>query len=296
MSIHFDAENWICDTQSGIQCKSGGSSSQPAGNTTTVQKSDPWSGQQPYLEDLFRQAQVQFNNYHPQYFPGQTVAPFDPLQTQAINQTAQVAQNNPTAGNASSAVNNYLGGSYLNQQNPYFNQVAQSTLGQVVPQLESQFAAGNGMNRPGAAYAVGQGAASAVGNLAYQDYQNQQANQLKAAFLAPQIQSMPYTDIAQMFNAGAANQSQNQAGINADINKFNFQQSLPFEQMNQYANLISGNYGGTSTLTQPYFQNNSGSNAALGGLGGMALGGLLGGSSGAGIGGTLGSLAMLALL
>lgn len=48
------------------------------GSQTTTQKSTPWEGQQPYLRDLFRQAQGQFNQGPLQYYPGQTVAPFSP--------------------------------------------------------------------------------------------------------------------------------------------------------------------------------------------------------------------------
>jgi len=45
------------------------------GDTQTVQKADPWKGQQPYLKDIFKQSQDLYNNYAPEYFPGSTVAP-----------------------------------------------------------------------------------------------------------------------------------------------------------------------------------------------------------------------------
>lgn len=41
-------------------------------------KTEPWSGQQPYLKDLFAQAQGLYNQGPQQYYPGQTVAPFSP--------------------------------------------------------------------------------------------------------------------------------------------------------------------------------------------------------------------------
>lgn len=270
---------------------SGGGSS-PSGSTTTVQKSDPWSGQQPYLQDVMGQAQNQYDNYTPKYFPGNTVAGFTPFQNAAINGTAATALSNPTAANANSAINGYLNGDYLKQGNPYFQNVANTTMSTVVPQLESQFNNGYfGMNRPGAAYAVGKGASDAIGNLAYQDYQNQQANQLKAEFLAPSVQAMPYTDLSQLYNAGAQQQNQNQADINSAIDRFNFQQQLPYQKLNQYANLISGNYGGTSTLTQPYFQNSTG-NVLGGALGGAALGTMLMPGIGTAGGALLGGLMM----
>lgn len=52
------------------------------GGKTTVQKSDPWSGQQPFLRDIYNSAQSLYRYNQPEYFPGQTyVGPSD--QTQA---------------------------------------------------------------------------------------------------------------------------------------------------------------------------------------------------------------------
>jgi hypothetical protein len=48
------------------------------GNTTTLQKSDPWLQQQPYLLDIFKQAQAQYNNGPAQYF-GSTPLPAMPV-------------------------------------------------------------------------------------------------------------------------------------------------------------------------------------------------------------------------
>lgn len=48
-------------------------------NEQTV-KNEPWSGVQPYLKDIYQIAQNQFNAQGPQYYPGQTFAPLDPLQ------------------------------------------------------------------------------------------------------------------------------------------------------------------------------------------------------------------------
>ena len=47
-------------------CRFGGGSQ--SGSTTTVQKSDPWSGQQPYLTFGFNEAQNLFDSATPQYF------------------------------------------------------------------------------------------------------------------------------------------------------------------------------------------------------------------------------------
>lgn len=44
-----------------------GGGAKPSGSTTTVQKADPWEGQQPYLNEQFQAAQSLFNKRTPQY-------------------------------------------------------------------------------------------------------------------------------------------------------------------------------------------------------------------------------------
>jgi len=90
---------------------SGGSS-----NTTTVQKADPWSGQQPYLKDVFSQAKQFYHSgaLSPDFYPGQTVANQSPWSSQAIQMQADRA----LAGSASvqaaqSAVDGIVSGQAL---------------------------------------------------------------------------------------------------------------------------------------------------------------------------------------
>jgi len=78
---------------------------------TTTTTSDPWSGQQPYLQDLFTQAQGLFNQGPQQYYPGQTVAPFSPQTQMGMDLMTQRA----------------LGGS---QQQDIFGQYLSGQLGQ----------------------------------------------------------------------------------------------------------------------------------------------------------------------
>jgi len=58
---------------------------------TTTQESSPWEGQQPFLEDLFAQAQGLYQGGPQQYFPGQTVAPFSPQTMQGMDLMTQRA-------------------------------------------------------------------------------------------------------------------------------------------------------------------------------------------------------------
>ena len=47
--------------------------------TNTVEKADPWAGQQPFLKDVFQEAQDRYENTaSPSFFPGSTIASFNP--------------------------------------------------------------------------------------------------------------------------------------------------------------------------------------------------------------------------
>lgn len=55
------------------------------GSQTSTQESNPWVGQQPYLRDLFREAQGLYQQGPQEFYPGTTVAPFSPHQQQAMD-------------------------------------------------------------------------------------------------------------------------------------------------------------------------------------------------------------------
>lgn len=86
-------------------------------------------------------------------------------------------------------------------------------------------------------------------------YQQTLTNMVQGNALAPQTQQLAYGDLNNLYNAGTQSQTQLQNQINADMNKWNYNQQLPYNQLNQYMSTIGGNYGSTSTTQQPYYQN-----------------------------------------
>lgn len=80
-----------------------------SGTQTSVQKSDPWSGQQPYLTDLFSGAQQQFNN-GAEYFPGSTVVPFSPDTLAGMDAIRANASGDAGAGDAQALVKRIMAG------------------------------------------------------------------------------------------------------------------------------------------------------------------------------------------
>lgn len=329
----FDGECWICSVQETIEGKSGGSSDPaPAGNTTTTQNSAPWSAQQPYLSGnmlpgqtyglagtgaangtgvntpisldtaaqgnpgTFQIAQGLYNNYTPQYFPGSTVSGFTPAQEQGQAQELGLGTSGTSAVNsAGDALTNFNDGSMLSASNPYFSSMANNVMSSVVPGIEATFNGGNRMGSAGGAYATAQGATDALGNIAYQNYNDQTKNMLGAAALSPAQQTAQYQNAGAVQDVGNQQQTQNQAQLTNQVNAFNFQQQLPYNLAANYDQMVNGTYGGTSTLTQPYY---TAGNSAAGVAGGVLGGGLSGAAAGSAFGpyGTAGGAILGGLL
>jgi hypothetical protein len=165
-------------------------------------------------------------------------------------QAARATQGSPMNALAAQQLQASLGGQYLEQGNPYFAQMAQRVADTVTPQVNSQFAQAGRYGSGAHGGALGQALGREIGALAYQNYGEERANQLRAAALAPQLAAQDYADIEQLAAVGAQREAMAQALINADIARFNFEQQLPFNKLAQYQDLISGTYGETRTATQ----------------------------------------------
>lgn len=283
------------------------------GSTQTVTKSDPWSGQQGYLSNVFQGAQDVYNQQAAN--PAASVAGFTPMQQQAMGMTQGVA-NGTNIGNAASVNNaagnytaNLLNGNYLNSNpgsaafnkfasgdmmnNPYMTGMANAAADSITrayqnataPQTASAFA-GSGRYGSGAYQnAVSQNQqdlatqlGNSMNNLYGGMYQNNMQNMLQGA----QGLSTNYNTAAQQQLAGAANAPNIVNSVNGAVsNLYNMggnqqalnqaQISAPWQQLNNFSNLIQGQYGGSSTTTQPYYQNR-----IAGGMGGALAGAALG--------------------
>ncbi len=145
----------------------GGKGGGGGGNTktTTVEKADPWGPQQPYLKDIFSEAQKRYQSGGAQYTPNATYVPFSPQSEMAmkltegralygsdLNRSAQgYAQGALQGGaldrtSALNQLNSTAQGNYLNA-NPYLNAMfgqASNKVGQafqdtVMPSVNSTF-------------------------------------------------------------------------------------------------------------------------------------------------------------
>ena len=248
-------------------------------NTQTIQQADPWVGQQPYLGDIFQQAQQQYQTGQPQYYPGQTVAQPTQATTQAQQMQADYArgQAQQTAG-AGGAYSQYvLGGGLLSpSSNPWLQQAAagavqpayQQLQQNVLPGIRNQFQGGGQMGGSRDALAQGtaigltnQGAMNTVAQM-YNTAYGQGLTATNQALLALPQTIAAGAQPAQLLSAvGQQQQQQQQQNINADVARWNYNQMLPQMALQTYAQMIQGNFGGSSMGTS---LSNAGFSAAQG--------------------------------
>lgn len=240
----------------------------PTMATATTSNIDPTI--QPYLSYGLSEAQKLYQGGGPQYYGGQTyVSPSEQTQTglQALEQRA--SKGSPLTGAAQSQLQGTIQGNYLSG-NPFFQgafnpaaQAAESKFKQSLGDIGSA-ASKAGRYGSGAMSTMQQGAsgqfaktlADTAGTLAYQNYSDERGRQQAATMAAPAMAQSDYADIQNMLKAGQMREGYTGAQQQADIAKFNFQQTQPQQNL---ANFLSGVYGnplgraqqGGTTAAQP---------------------------------------------
>ncbi len=285
-----------------------GNSSQPAGNTTTTVSNDPWSGVQPHLTEAFQQAGALYNQGGPQFFPDSTVTPFSQATEQGLGAIQDRAtQGSPLLQAGQQGLMNTIQGQGFNnpfqggQQNPQLDAMFKMGGDQIRNQISGQFSQG-GRFGPGAMVgeqgrALGDFATQLYGgayendaNRRYGAYENERNRQFGAFGQAPGMAQADYNDPQQLLGVGAQREFKGSQQLQDAMNRFNFGQNQPAQNLNQYlAQLGQGGQYGQQTTQTPYFQNQAGGLLG-GGLAGGQLGGMIGGVPGAAIGAGAGAL------
>lgn len=286
----------------------GGSSggSKPAGTTITQSKTDPWEKAQPHLEYGFDEARNIYESTVPEYYQGNTVNPLNQQQQTALQlQEARAVAGSPLNNQAQDLASQTIAGDFLNP-NPFLQQnidaatqgVTRNFQRAVMPGIDSAFSKAG---RYGANNArstqhdiaqenLAESLGNVASNMAFSNYAQERANQMNTMSQADAMSQWDYNDIAQLSRAGDMYRGQSDAELASDIDRWNFEQVKPATKLAQYQALIQGgNLGGTTTSSQPYF-NNRGASALSGALGGAAVGGKYGGGTGALWGAALGGL------
>ena len=132
-------------------------------------------------------------------------------------------------------------------------------------------------------------------NRALSAYNTERENQIRGMMFAPQLAAADYQDIASLSEVGTARENYSQDKLNAAMEKYNYNANRPATALQNYANLVQGNYGmsGTSTSTAKQAKSNPLGGTLSGAASGAAIGsmgGPWGTAIGAGVGGIAGLL------
>ena len=268
--------------------------SKGAGEARTVQNVEPWATQQPYLTKGFERAESLYGQPGPSYYPGQTYVGFSPQTETALT----AAQTRATAGSpllqqSQAELLKQAQGQYLSPTtNPYLQGLYNQMAGDVTAGVQSEFSKA-GRYGSGANQAV---LAKQLGNLSNQvyapAYQQERQNMQNVLFQAPQLAQADYQDIGMLQQVGQQREGLQQAALGDAMQRYQYQQQLPYEKLRAYQAATGGSYGQTSETVQPLRRN-----LAAGVLGGAATGAgiydLLGATGGANpylaLGGLLGA-------
>ena len=209
----------------------------------------------PYLTYGLQQAAGMYQQGGPQYYTGETfVAPSQTTQAGLQALETRALAGNPLTGLAQQQLQGTIGGAYLGG-NPFFQgafapaaqaaeQQFKSTLGDISSKasLAGRYGSGamsNLQNR--AAGQFSQSLTNTAGQLAYQNYEAERQRQQQATGLAPQMAATDYQDIQNLLQAGQIREGYTGQQLGADIQRFNFLQNQPQQNLQNYMSLVYGN-------------------------------------------------------
>jgi hypothetical protein len=260
----FKLHNWVQELVQSFTFYGGGSGGGGSQQSTTKNELDPTI--RPYVEYGLGEAKGLYQTTTPEYFPGQTyVGPSAQTQT-----ALQAAQNRAMAGNplVPAAQQQQLGsiqGNYLSAGNPYFTQALAGPTQQATQAYNDAIRQAQGSASMAGRYGSGVSAdiqnraantlattlTNKYGDLAYQNYAGERAMQNEAVRNAPALAQADYADIAQLGNVGKTAEDYQKTALQADIDKFNFEQNKPYEKLSAYLKSVYGApVGQVSTTTQ----------------------------------------------
>lgn len=93
--------------------------------------------------------------------------------------------------------------------------------------------------------------------------------QQQSAGMAPELANADYFDLGQLLNLGTAQDTRNQAIVNADKERYDFGQNAPNAELAFLASILSGAPGGTTSMNKT---GTAPGNPLMGALGGYQLG------------------------
>jgi hypothetical protein len=217
----------------------------------------------PYVTYGLEEAKRQYEAPGAQFFPGQTyVSPSEATQTALQAAQARAMYGSPIQA---AAQQEYLSTVQGRGINPFLegalagtNRRAQEAYTQGVQGLQSKASSmgrygSNAMGQQvGQAQDIfGRNLTESAGQLAYQSAEAERNRQMQAVANAPAFAQSDYQDIQKLLTAGQGQEQYQQKALQDAINRYNYEQTLPQQKLQQFTNLFTSvPAGGTSTTTQ----------------------------------------------
>ena len=261
----FKLHNWVQELVQSFTFYGGGSGGGGGGQTSkTTNELDPTV--RPFVEYGLQEAKGLYQTDTPSYYPGQTYVGPSAQTTSALT----AAQNRAMTGSPllPAAQKQQLGsiqGDYLSAGNPYFTRALAGPTEQATQAYNDAIKNAQGTASMAGRYGSGVSAdiqnraastlastlANKYGDLAYQNYAGERAMQNQAVMNAPTLAQADYGDISQLANVGKTAEDYQKTALQADLDRFNFEQNKPYQKLSSYLGAAYGApMGNVSTTTQ----------------------------------------------
>jgi hypothetical protein len=260
----FKLHNWVQELVQSFTFYGGGSGGGGGQTTKTTNELDPTV--RPYVEYGLGEAKNLYQQAGPNYFPGQTYVGPSAQTTQALGLAGQRAMaGNPLVPAAQQQQLSSIRGDYLSAGNPYFTQALAGPTQQATQAYNDAIKAAQGTASMAGRYGSGVSAdiqnraastlastlANKYGDLAYQNYAGERNMQNQAVMNAPTLAQADYGDISQLANVGKTTEDYAKTALQADLDRFNFEQNKPYQKLSSYLGAAYGApQGNVSTSTQ----------------------------------------------
>ena len=240
----------------------GGSSGQQSSSTSLP------SWMMPYMtgaNGILPEARDLYMTGGPDYFQGDTVQDLTPEQLQALEMTRGIAGSSMLPGQAADLNSRTMGGDFLGGgqfMNAYGNDIMDS----VASRFGSSGRSGSAMEAKAMANELG-----SVASRLYGDERNRMQSAMQ---MSSGIEAGRYAPADRLMGVGSVLQNQGQTELNADIDRWNFEQNQPYDALDRYSSLVYGASPGTTTTTD--VNRNPWAGALGGAMTGVSMGGTMG--------------------
>ena len=226
-------------------------------------ESGPWGPQVPYIKSGFQQAKNLYEQGVPNYYTGESIAGFDPLQNYAqqavIDYTRGPRAAGMQAGAEGSLMQGLTGQVDTDAYNPMVNAYTQNVIGNLQSEILPQIRQQQVMYQPGGSSrgaleqnnavteAVQAGLTDPLAQMYTNAYNQAQNRAVSSGQLYPSIMSAPLNMYGAVGDIGAERRAMSQAAIDADMARYAYEANAPQNALQNYMSMITGNYGGTSS-------------------------------------------------